>query len=180
MKTWLLILGYITLMAGAIGGLYVMSTVTQSNLSLRDAALVEMQRLSGQDEYTRSLTTLSRDTSIERGMLNGFFFSSDLLDAITFIEGIGTDTGVEIEVRAVGNPAQAVGSTLAAVPLTVELTGPFSNILNAIQLFEVSPYALMISQMRITQLEDDGLWGATLQLTVGQTVERLRKVEGKK
>lgn len=153
------------LAAGIYTYLYT-QTYSLADATVSDRALLkssETARLQGKD-----VVALADQTAADRAALPALFVPAENgVEAIKAIESVGNVSGASVDISSI-NAADPDSSTgIGRISAAVSIGGTWSQVVQAIRLFETLPYDRTMNQLSLRSLGGkDSRWQADFTLTV--------------
>ncbi|MDB5238764.1 MAG: hypothetical protein JWO00_99 [Candidatus Parcubacteria bacterium] len=121
-------------------------TLTSRAVAARDAAAGEGDR----ENQGKAIKALASTTADSRARLATLFVPAD--DAVSFIqdmESIGRTSGATVSIASIGenSTASAAKGSVGSINAHITVAGPWSSVMNAVELFEVLPYKIRIDRL---------------------------------
>lgn len=125
----------------------VVSQARQSSQILAEVTLESNKKL-----HERELTATYADTLSDRTRISGFVVSEEkIVPFIESVEKIGTDSGTDLEISAIGTEKAAAQDTtgFGHIAAHLDIKGSWSNVMRALLLVENMPYSVTVNNVRL-------------------------------
>ncbi len=146
----LLIVAFIVFLISAASYLLlyreVVSQARQSSQILAEVTLESNKKL-----HERELTATYADTLSDRTRVTSFVVSEDkIVPFIESIEKIGTDSGTDLEISAIGTEKSTTQDAgFGHIAAHIDVKGSWTNVMRALLLIENMPYSAVINNVRL-------------------------------
>lgn len=130
----------------------VVSEARESSQAIAEVALENTKRLREQE-----LTATYADTLSDRTRLASFVISeAEIVDFIEAVEGVGADSGAQVEISAIGKGdiAKTEKVSFGHIAAHLEIQGSWINVMRALILVENMPYSISMNNFNLVAMGD--------------------------
>lgn len=156
----------LTLLACLLGlaGLLYFLEVRKSDLR---EMVTQLETKEAEESQLASLTSLMTETKADRTLLESYVLTeAGVIDFLSSIEGLARRNGLSIETKSVDVAEGGEAAGFETLRVDLDLTGSLPAISRMIVLLENVPQHLLIDNLSLTRISDNGEWQASVVLFV--------------